>query len=185
MGEDKIILKIVEDARKNADELVEQARAESKKEIEEDMKKITKQYEKKKDEIKQEASVLTENEILKAQLEARQIVLAEKRKCLEKAKKEIANLLENMPRDEYKKYTERVLNKAKIEDAEIIIGQKDRQAIEEIAKKKGYKISDEKRDIKAGFIIKKGKVEYNNVFEDMLEFKNENIEKMLSDSLFS
>lgn len=63
-----------------------------------------------------------------------------------------------------------------IDDLEIVLFKKDKKILKDVLLKKGIKVFDEIRDIIGGFIVKKGDIEYNYLFEVIIVVEYEYIE---------
>lgn len=132
-----------------------------------------------------EADKAAAKEISSAEMQARKIILTKKQTILEEviatAK---ANLL-SLTAVEYKVIIIGMLDKAEIEEsAEVIFNSKDKDALGKEVAAKGYKVSNETRDIDGGFIVKKGDIEYNYSFESIISVEKEDIEQIAAEILF-
>ncbi len=179
---EKITERIIQDAKKEAEELKKEARAKAKlitDEGEKEAKSLSLQIiQKAKREAIEEAKRIT----ALARLAARDEVLAEKRKILEEVFKSAWEKILNLPDKEYLFLMKKLLHKAiSLGTEEIITSPSERKYFNEDflrevnaeLVKKGkegkIKLSLESREIKGGFILRSGRVETNCSLSTFLE----------------
>lgn len=187
MEEESLILDIMKNAEAEAIDIISKAHEEVKYFILQNNKEIHKEEDNRRKEIKREIEQQNNNNLEMAELQARNKILAQKQKAILEVKQEITNKILNSTSKEYVSMITKMLENAKIENTseyEIILPERERQQIEEVAKRNGFKISDEKADFRAGFILKKGRVEQNYVLDTWLEINKEYIDQVISEILF-
>jgi V/A-type H+/Na+-transporting ATPase subunit E len=194
---DRIINKIMEEARQNARknldeadkeafEIMERTRDESRQNMEEMVKKA-----------ENEADIRKERMISVAGLEGRKKKLQVKQDMISKVFDTALEFLISKSDNEYEDMlVNMIAETCKDGDAEIILSKKDKgrvgqDFVEKINKKlvkngiKGnIKLSGETRDIKGGFIIKKGDIEINNSFEAIIRMQRDKLEEIVVAVLF-
>lgn len=196
MALENIINRIIDDAKKKADEIKGEARVEA--------DRIADKARKKAKSLKGDILAETEDEAKKeekrilslARLEAKNMVLAQKRAVINDVFDEALKKLKSLTDEEYRDLIKKMLLKVGIEDSEeLIVSSDDRKRInneflKEINKalksqgRKGeLRFSDEKREIEGGFILKKGKVEFNNSFSALVEVVREDLEPKIAENL--
>lgn len=186
MEEEVILNKILRDAEEKARAIVEEAKSKAY-EIE---KKYIQQISKKADtEIENIKMVIKRNketEIEKAELDSRITILEKKHEKIKAVKDEVYKKIRNLTERELSEIYKNIISKfSKKDNLEIILPEKNREEISNELKKLGVKISNETLNNKTGMIIKEGKIEYNYCFEEILNFNNDKIEKLIANILFS
>ena len=67
---------------------------------------------------------------------------------------------------------------------EIIVSKKDAARLADVVKEKGFVLSEKTADIKGGFIVKNGDIEYNYSFESIITVEKEAIRQAAAEILF-
>ncbi len=196
-GTDRIINKIMEEARQNAQKNLEKAEIEAseimKRTHDESRQKIEEAIKK----AENEARVRKERMISVAELEGRKRKLQAKQDMINKVFDIALEFLISKSDNEYEDMlVNMIVQSCSDGDAEIVLSKKDIKRVgknfaENINKKlinigiKGnVKLSDETRDIKGGFILKKGAIEINNSFEAIIRMKRDKLEEIVVAVLF-
>lgn len=180
--------KILEDANRAANEILEKAKIEEEKIINDKMIEA----EKKKKEIiersQMEAVIRRERILSNAQLSIRNLKLEAKQAVIEDVFNEALISLQNLGEDEYFTFINNYILALKIDgDEEVIVGKTESkitpQLIEKLnanlilnGKKGELKLSDEKRHFNGGFILNKNGIETNCTFESILISKKDELE---------
>lgn len=192
-GLDKIINRIAQDAIKSA-ELIEK---DGKKKAEEIINQAFIDGRKQAIEIKESAAAQYENIISRAtsaaELEKRRRILKEKRNIINGLIDEAHNRLLEMPNDEYFAFIIKMIEKHALPiKGEIAFSKKDRKRIPqsfrsdlERASSGNLKISRENRDIDGGFVLIYGDIEENCSFKALFESANDELQDKLHELLFS
>lgn len=165
---------IIDEANKEADERINTAKAKAEKETaklmaiaEEDAKKAS------------------SKEISSAQMTAKKMILAAKQEVISEVIKEAKEKLLTLSATEYKVIIIGMLERANVDKkSEVILSQKDKDAFGQELSQRGYKVSDEVREIEGGFIVKNGDIEYNYSFESIISVEKEDIEQLTAQILF-
>ncbi|MBR3696873.1 MAG: V-type ATP synthase subunit E [Clostridia bacterium] len=186
MEEEVILSKILEDANAEATKILEDAQKQAREIEEKQREQISKNTEDAmqvlEDKIKREVEI----EIEKAELESRTEILTKKQEQIRIVKEKVQQKLRDLDVQElcdiYKRFISRFSNK---ENIEIVLQEKNKEAISKELKTLGVRISDETPDFTYGIIIRDGNVEYNYCFEEIMNFNNEKIEKLIANILFS
>jgi len=188
MAFEDILNRILDDAKKKAREVEDEAKAEAQRIVEDAKKKA----ESIKAKLLEEAKSRTQEEgkrmLSLARLEARNLVLAQKRAALDAAFEEALKRLTSLPDGEYGKLVEKMLLEAVVTgEEEVIVSPSDRERLETILdevnadlRKKGrkgkLKLSQETRDLNGGFVLRSDGVEINNSFSAILDSLREELE---------
>ena len=121
--------------------------------------------------------------------------LAEKRKILDEVFSQARAQLLNLPDDDYRRLCSKLMHAAvETGDEEVIVDRNERRIDQEFIKQinrelgPGYKgnlrLSDERRNIGAGFILRRGKIKNNVSLEVLLDRARKNLEIELAKELF-
>ena len=161
---------IINAAKDQASSILEESSAKAKAEAEEITEKANK-----------EAKLILENEKVSAKREARDLVISGKNQVIDEVLEKLISNLKNMDKDSYKKFVLNTIQNSNIEKGEILLQKNLKDALTE-TDLKGLTISDESVD--EGFIIRDGKIEYDNRFSSLVKYKMDDIKKQISDSLF-
>lgn len=196
-GTEKIIGKILEDARLQAEANLNRAKEEAANII----KSASDDAEAKKKQIIEKAELeaveVKKRLIAVAELEARKQKLQAKQEVVDEAFDLALQKLNNLPDIEYQSIlVEMISNSIQTGKEEVLLSESDKKRlspgfIEELNKKladKGVsanlKISDEHRNINGGFILKSGDIEINNSFEAIIRMNRDDIETEVIKALF-
>lgn len=187
MDKESIINKIISEANQEAESIVDEAKKEIDKKVKEDLELIKDYKQKKIKEANKQAIQIKENEISNAELKARNMILEQKEKILRDTNKKIKERLYNLDGDKYVNFIMQILKNSKlldIEGAEIILPEKQREKIIKVLDGK-FKICDEVGDFSGGFIVKKDNIEYNYVFNTILDLEKEKFDNIIVKVLFN
>ncbi|MDD3839531.1 MAG: V-type ATP synthase subunit E [Clostridia bacterium] len=196
-GPEKIKEKIIDEAREKADQITGKA----KKKADEMMEKAQQQADKKKNDIlnkaKEDAEQRKERIMSVAQLEMKKDILSAKQDMIQKSFDEVLNKIQSLEKSRYQDILLGMfLDNVQTGEEEVIISSSDVDRLDnefidrvnaELVKtgKKGkLKLSEEKRDIRGGFILKSGGIEINSSFEAMIRMEKEKIEPEIAQILF-
>jgi len=190
--------KIIEDANKEAEELLSEAKKEENKIVDEKVKKGNKAKEQIIEKSKREAKTKAERIISNTHLKIRNNKLEAKQEMINKVFDEAVIKLQNLSKDEYLDFVKSSILSLDIEgDEEIIISPNDKDKMDvnfmltlnnklKAKGKKGLlKISNENRNIKGGFILYKNGIEINNSFEALVDSLRDELEQEIIEALFS
>jgi V/A-type H+/Na+-transporting ATPase subunit E len=128
-----------------------------------------------------------------ARLAARRELLDAKRALIDSVFEEAANRIVKMPKDKYRAFIEGLLEESvESGDEEVLIGEGeeriDQSFLDEVSKRlkkgKGLKLSDERRPIRAGFVLRSGRVETNCALSTILRGARERVETEVAAALF-
>lgn len=197
-GMDDIKLKIIADAKQQAEDIINEARGQAAA-IENAAKAET---EKKKQAMLEEARRKAEEEynriVASGKMELRKEVLADKREIMNEPFKRALEYITNLPGPEYKKLLSGlIVSLIKTGSEEIILSKKDRERVGEdfaayVNRQASSQIagsdvilSDETREMTGGFVLRSGNVEINYSFEDVLNAVKEDMELDIVKMLFS
>jgi len=192
----QVVEKILADANAEADKI--------KKEAEEKEAAEQARLNEQLDEYKKQTEILAkkagENEkshvLAAARMDIAKEFLAEKRKILDEVFEQAHQQLQNLPDEEYRALIKKlILDAVETGDEEVVIDTKDKRIDREFIKKinselgsgkKGnLKLSDQKQDIGAGFILKRGKIKTNVSIGVLLDQARKELEIELAKELFS
>ncbi len=195
MEAEQVVEKILADARAEAEKIRKQA---DEKEAAEQAK-LTEQLDKYNEQTDVLAGKAGEDEkshiLAAARMDIAMQLLAEKRKILDEVFVQARNQLRKLPDDQYRRLcTKLMLEAVETGDEEVVVdtqeGRIDQELIKEINRElgPGYKgnlrLSDEKQDIGAGFILKRGKIKTNVSVDVLLDQARKELEIELARELF-
>ena len=180
-GLENILNKIIEDAKTKADEII--------KEAEEKQHLVV---EKREDDAKFLADKINEiskkerEEILKrakssAELKARDNILAEKHKLIDKVLEEAVAELENLSEEDFIKFVKNNVQGVEDKNSILDVPSKYRDAVKNADL--GFKVSE--TDVERGFVLHNGNLIYNGDFKSIVKSEREDLEKFLAEKLFS
>ncbi len=195
MEAEQVVEKILADARAEAEKIRKQA---DEKEAAEQAK-LTEQLDKYNEQTDVLAGKAGEDEkshiLAAARMDIAMQLLAEKRKILDEVFVQARNQLRKLPDDQYRRLcTKLMLEVVETGDEEVVVDTKevriDQELIKEINRElgPGYKgnlrLSNEKQDIGAGFILKRGKIKTNVSVDVLLDQARKELEIELARELF-
>lgn len=195
MEAEQVVEKILADAKAEADKKKKEAEAKEAAE----QAKLTEQldeYKKQTEILAQKAGEDEKSHILAAaRMDIAKEYLAEKRKLLDEVFEQARRKLQDLPDKEYRALIKKLLLDAvETGDEEVVVdtneGRIDHEFIKQINRELGsdyksnLKLSDEKQDIGAGFILKRGKIKTNVSIQVLLEQARKELEIELAKELF-
>jgi V/A-type H+-transporting ATPase subunit E len=197
MSVEKIVEKILSDARAEAQRMIEGARAQAAQIGEHAQLEAQRQRELILAQAQQEAQSRRRAQLALATAAARNALLAAKRAVLDRAFEQTTAKLLAMPVPEYKSWLLRmVVHAAETGEEEVILSPADRQVLGEAfikeanaqlakhGKKGALKLSAEARDIGRGFVLKGTNSETNVTLQTLLRRAYEELEIELAQLLF-
>lgn len=197
MSAEKIVEKILSDARAEAQRVLESAHAQAAQIREQAQREAQRQRELILAQAQQEAQSRRRAQIAAATAEARNVVLESKRALLERAFKQAAERIAAMPMPDYKNWLLRLIVQAvETGDEEVILSPADRQTLGEAflkeanaqlakhGKKGALRLSVETRDIGRGFILKGTNSETNVTMATLLRRAKDELEIEVAQMLF-
>ena len=113
--------------------------------------------------------------------QSRDIEINAKNQVIDKVVDELLENLKNLDSDSYKRYVENTLNKSNIINGEILLSKNHKDALKN-ENFKDLKVSDD--TVEDGFVVKSGKIEYDNRFSSIIKYNIDNIRKQISDEIF-
>ena len=186
MNDGKIIIdKIISDAEKVAAVTIAQAQ----KEVDAILKTAKDRAHKQLDQLDRdahsEADRVRSKEISAADMQAKKAILETKQEILAEIIAEAEQRLTTMEDAEYAKVIGGMLSRVdKSLGKEIIVSAKDSARLADVVKENGFLLSEKTADIKGGFIVKNGDVEYNYSFESIITVEKEAIRQAAAEILF-
>jgi len=196
-GAEKIVDKILEEAKSKADASIEKAKKEAAQILRSAEEEARNRQKVILDRAFEEAIERKKRMIAVGELEGRKEKLKAKQEVIETVFKKAVEELNSLPADEYEKVlTEMIADSVSGSNAEIILSEKDKKKVssnflkninerlDQMGKKAQLTISDESRNINGGFILKEGDVEINNSFEAILRMNRDQLEELVIEQLF-
>jgi len=196
MEAEQVVEKILADAKAEANKIKKEAQAKE----DAEQAKLTKEL----DEYKRQTELLAkkagEDEkshiLAAARMDIAKQFLAEKRKILDEVFEQARQQLQNLPDGEYRALIKKLLlDSTETGDEEVVIDTKEKRIDGEFikqvnsklgsGKKGGLRLSDQKQDIGAGFILKRGKIKTNVSIGVLLDQARKELEVELAKELFS
>lgn len=197
MSVEKIVEKILSDARAEAQRIIESARQQAAQIREQAQNEAQHQRELILSQAREEAQSRRRAQLAAANAAARNAVLAARRAVLETVFKQAAAQLAALPLNEYKSWLLRLITEAvETGDEEVILSPADRQAFGEVfvkeanaqlakhGKKGALKISVETRDLGRGFVLKGKNSEINVTAATLLRRAQDELEIEVAQMLF-
>ena len=195
MEAEQVVEKILADARAEADKTKKQA---DDKEADEQAKLSEQldEYKKQTEILAQQAGKDEKSHILAAaRMNIAKEYLAEKRKILDEVFKQAHQQLQNLPDEEYHALIKKLLLDAvETGDEEVVVdtneGRISKELIKEINqqlssdRKSSLKLSDQRQNLGAGFILTRGKIKTNVSIEVLLDQARKELEIQLAKELF-
>lgn len=184
MDEQKLVDSILAEAKNEAQKVIEDAKYRSSKIVEQNSEKIEKDKQRQIDEYTQEMANCKENEISVCELEARNKVLAEKQKWIQKVKRDVQSKIDSTNGKEYVTLIQTMLDNAEPKsDCVVLLPNKEREEITNFVKQKGLEVQNVE-NFDAGFVLRYGNIEENYVLDTMIELQEEKIDEMIVKILF-
>jgi len=197
MSVEKIVEKILSDARAEAQQMLESARSQAAQIREQAQLEAQRQRELILARAQQEAQSRRRAQLAAATAAARNAVLEAKRTVLAKVFEHVAERLATMPAPEYKSWLLRLLvESSETGDEEVILSPGDRQTLgetlvreanaqlEQRGKKGALRLSLETRNFERGFVLKGRNSEINVTLETLLRRAQEELEIEVARMLF-
>lgn len=128
-----------------------------------------------------EAETIIKNEEVSANRESRDIEIAAKNKVIDEIVDALLENLKNLDSNSYKTFIDNTLKKSGISNGELILSDGHKDALKN-ADFGGLKVSDE--TVEDGFVVKSGKIEYDNRFSSIIKYNIDDIRKQISDEIF-
>lgn len=129
-----------------------------------------------------EAETIIKNEEVSANRESRDIEIAAKNKVIDETVDALLENLKNLDSNSYKTFIDNTLKKSGISNGELILSDGHKDALKN-ADFGGLKVSDE--TVEDGFVVKSGKIEYDNRFSSIIKYNIDDIRKQISDEIFN
>jgi V/A-type H+-transporting ATPase subunit E len=195
MEAQQVVEKILTDANAEAEKMrkdAEEKQAEEQAKVDEQMQDYKKQTEA----LAQKAARDRKLQLLaSARMDIAMEFLAEKRKMLDEVFKQARGQLLNLSDDDYRRLCNKLMHAAvETGDEEVIIDKNEKRIDQDFIKQinrelgPGYKgnlrLSDERHNIGAGFILRRGKIKNNVSLEVLLDRARKNLEIELAKELF-
>lgn len=176
---ERITDRILEEAQKEAEKYKDSLELEKSTILSEGKRKALRQGEEIIEKAKKDTQLDKDRAIASAQLKSRDDILTKRQEilntCFSKAKKALHELSD----ERYLSFVKRVLDALKLEGDEMLLVPRDKRALV-----KGLlPLSDESCD--AGFVIEKKGIRYNFQFDELLDYKREEIQDEIYSLLFS
>lgn len=197
MSAEKIVEKILSDARAEAQRILERAQAQAAQIREQAEREAQQQRESILAQAREEAHSRRRAQLAAATAEARNAVLAAKRALLERAFQQAAERIRALPASEYKSWLVRLIAQAaETGDEEVILSPADRQTLGEAlireanahlvkhGKKGALRLSVETRDIGKGFVLKGVNSETNVTLATLMRRAQDDLEIQVAQMLF-
>lgn len=158
----------------NANKRSEEIKKESKERSDKDIKKII-------DDAKKEANRILDNSKVTALRQARDIKIKAKNELIDDILDMLLEKLRKLGPNEYKEFVENRLKEIKIDEGELIL-QKDMRYHFSEDSFENLKLSKETVD--EGFVVRSGKISYDNKYSSLLNYDRDSLEKIIADKIF-
>lgn len=130
---------------------------------------------------KKEAIRIKENSSVTTLRQARDVKIEAKNELINDILNKLLQRLKKLGPNEYKKFVDNRLKEIDIEDGEILL-QKDMKLHFKDSDFKNLKIS--KETVAEGFLVKSGKISYDNRYSSILSYDKDRLEKIIADRIF-
>lgn len=194
MNASKVTEKILSDAQADAEKIKKEADEKETSEQAELAEQLD-EYEKQTEVLAQKSGEERKMRLLAAaRMEIAKDFLGEKRKILDEVFEQAKIQFTNLPDEEYRNVMAQLMNKAaESGDEEVIIDKKEKrindelinQVNQQLGNKSHLKLSEEKGNLVAGFILKRGKIKNNVSLQVLLDEARKELEIELAKELFS
>ena len=161
---------IIKDATDKANRIVSEKKTEAEKKAQEIIESA-----------KKEAAIIEKNEAVSTERQSRDIEINAKNKVIDGVVEKLLENLKNLDQNSYKAYIENTLKRANITNGEILLAENFKNAIKD-NEFNGLKVADE--TVEDGFVVRSGKIEYDNRFSSILKYNIDDIRKEISDEIF-
>lgn len=194
MAEEKVSRKILEDAKKRAKELKEEVETRIR-DIEEQARIEVNQIEERaKAEALEGANHEKERLMALAKLELRKSLLGAKRTMIDEAFEKAVTQLNSLKKVDYQGFVKKLLLRAvETGDEEVVVSSEedviDQEFLDgvnrELGDKGGLKLSEERREMRGGFVLSRGRVEVKATFDALVDGLRDELEMEVAKILFS
>ena len=187
MEEEIILNQIIEEAKKEANRIKQEAESLSTKIETENAEKARNEMQEKFEIIKAKIIKDAMAEMEKAEFEARSIELIERKRIIEIVKEKVKQKIKDMDENTYVNLiNEKISNyKEQADNVELILPEKCYASIKQLALGYGMNVQDVTDEFDSGVIVKCGSIEYNYNFEENMAYLEEEIEKEIDTIIFS
>jgi len=186
LEEEVILNKIIEEANIEASKTIEQANMQARDIEMKQQQQISGKTEACLEVIENEVNRNKDTEIEKAELDSRTAILTKKQEQIKLVKEKVKQKIRDLSVKElcgiYKNLITSLPNQSNLE---IVVQEKNKSEISKELQDLGFNVSNESADFNYGIIVRDGNIEYNYCFEEIMEFNNEKIEKLIANILFS
>ena len=172
---------IKKDGQEEADHIISNGQKRKEEIIKESEEKASKEVSKIESNAKKEAKRIKENSKVTANREARDVKIGAKNQVVENVLEQLIKRLEKLGPNSYREFVLNRLNDSGIEKGEIVL-QKDMKYHFKEDDFKELKISNESVD--GGFIVRDGKISYDNTYKSLVNFEKDSLEKIIADEIF-
>ena len=174
--------KILNDAKKQADEIVRSAEEKAKQKYDLEIKKITVKKQTLLENARRERELLSDRIKSSANLKARNKKLKAKQTVIDKVIDKLKTKLVNMNESEYINYLTQNIDKKSITGKELIVK---KEFLNKVKKEFPNAKVKENEFVTSGFIIEENGIQENYTFEVKLDFIRDELEVEISKLLFS
>ncbi|MFQ5866702.1 MAG: V-type ATP synthase subunit E [bacterium] len=198
MSLEKILEKIAQDSEEEIRKILDEANSRASQIIEEGKREAERVAQELTREGEDNARKVRGRIVTLASLESRKRILGEKQRILGELYREVEKRIRNLNGRDYRQLVKKImLESCQTGEEFVVIGEKDRKGIDqklintvnaelvEAGKKGELKLSSEPASIPDGFILKSGKIEISNSWENVLRSLREKTEDEVIKLLFT
>lgn len=178
---DSILNSIKEKAQNEADSIIEKARNEADEIVKSKEDEANKEEAKIISKAHKDGDFYIKSTVTSSNRKARDLKVAAQNQVIDDILCELKEKLKNLSDDDYKTYVKNTLKNVKLDKAEILL-QKDKKHVFSNNDFENLVISDETVD--EGFVLRRGKIEYDNRFSQVIDYNSDIYKKMLREKLF-
>jgi len=179
---EKVIEKIIKDAKKEAKAIVQEAEKERAKILAEERKKAEREVSLMIERAKREAKIIKEQAVSSAKIHARDEVLRAKGEIIDRVIQEVLKQLQSLDDDTYIQFIKERLEEEKFtKEAKLIVPENKRKLVRSLQLPIQL---DEDESVQSGFMIKEGRIVRNQTFESVIAHYRDELQIKIAQQLF-
>lgn len=178
---DNIINEILEDAKKESQEIVDKANQEKEKIIETKIDQANQEKDTILKKAESEAKSVYDRHLSQVELKSRDSALFAKQEVIDDILEKVKDKLKNLSTEDYKKYLKSTLSKMDLSNDDKLVLQADKF---DNLKNEDFNIDISEETVDSGFCIKRGNVLINNNFSSLVDSMKDELEVEIAKTLF-
>ena len=178
---DNIINEILEDAKKESEQILNNANQEKEKIIETKIDQANQEKNTILKKAESEAKGVYDRHLSQVVLKSRDNALFAKQEVIDSVLQKIKDKLKNMSLEDYKKYLTNSLSKMDLNSDDLLVLQSDKY---DSLKNETFNVKVSDETVESGFFIKRGNVLINNNFSSLVDSMKDELEVEIAKTLF-